>query len=145
MGDHRMLPIRWMAPETIQYTCRKFSSASDVWAYGVTIWELYTFGQKPYFNLSNQDVLIKITEEKLTLVSQIPDSCPGLLRNLLKQCWQYEPDKRCTFEDIVEILENSDESEQEFANPSYGLPDSTMEYETPNIFCEQNGYIKVVP
>ena len=59
-----MLPIRWMAPETIQYTCRKFSSASDVWAYGVNIWELYTFGQKPYFNLSNQDVLIKITEEK---------------------------------------------------------------------------------
>ena len=68
-----MLPIRWMAPETIQYTCRKFSSASDVWAYGITIWELYTLGQKPYFNLSNQDVLIKIAEEKLTLVIfQIP-------------------------------------------------------------------------
>ena len=56
MGDHRLLPVRWMAPETIQYTSRKFSAASDVWAFGVVLWEIFTFGQRPYFNLSNEEV-----------------------------------------------------------------------------------------
>ena len=143
MGDHRMLPIRWMAPETIQYTCRKFSSASDVWAYGVTIWELYTLGQKPYFNLSNQDVLIKVIEEKLNLANQIPDSCPGRIQNILKQCWQYEPENRYTFEDIVEILENVDETTNLFENPAYMDP-TRGAYETPNVAPKHNGYIEVV-
>ena len=49
MGRDQAVPIRWMAPEAIRYT--KFSSASDVWAYGITIWEIYTFGENPYFLL----------------------------------------------------------------------------------------------
>ena len=56
MGDHQLLPVRWMAPETIRYNCRKFSAASDVWAFGVVVWEIFTFGQRPYYNLSNQEV-----------------------------------------------------------------------------------------
>ena len=141
MGDHRMLPIRWMAPETIQYTCRKFSSASDVWAYGITIWELYTLGQKPYFNLSNQDVLIKIAEEKLNLVSQIPDTCPGRLQHILKKCWHYEPENRYNFQEIVEILESPYENAQEFENSSYMDPTYDQDYETPNTI--PNCYIDV--
>ena len=49
MGRDQAVPIRWMAPEAIRYT--KFSTASDVWAYGITIWEIYTFGENPYFLL----------------------------------------------------------------------------------------------
>ena len=60
MGEHRMLPIRWMAPETIQYsstrTAGKFSAASDIWAFGVVLWEIFTLGQRPYFQLTNQEV-----------------------------------------------------------------------------------------
>ena len=56
MGDHQLLPVRWMAPETIRYNSRKFSAASDVWAFGVVVWEIFTFGQRPYYNLSNQEV-----------------------------------------------------------------------------------------
>ena len=138
-----MLPIRWMAPETIQYTCRKFSSASDVWAYGVTIWELYTLGQKPYFNLSNQDVLIKVIEEKLNLTNQIPDNCPGRIQNILKQCWQYEPENRYTFEEIVDILETVDETTNLFENPAYMDP-TRGAYENPNAVSKHNGYIEVV-
>ena len=47
MGCDSLLPVRWMAPESLRYTT--FSSASDAWSFGVTIWEIYTFGEKPYF------------------------------------------------------------------------------------------------
>ena len=43
MSRNQAVPVRWMAPESLRYT--KFSSASDVWAYGVTIWEIYTLGK----------------------------------------------------------------------------------------------------
>lgn len=48
------IPIRWTAPEAIQY--RKFSSASDVWSYGIVMWEVMSYGERPYWEMSNQDV-----------------------------------------------------------------------------------------
>ncbi len=50
------IPIRWTAPEAIAY--RKFSSASDVWSYGVLMWEVMSFGERPYWDMSNQDVSV---------------------------------------------------------------------------------------
>lgn len=48
------IPIRWTAPEAIAY--RKFTSASDVWSYGVVMWEVMSYGERPYWDMSNQDV-----------------------------------------------------------------------------------------
>lgn len=48
------IPIRWTAPEAIQY--RKFSSASDAWSYGIVMWEVMSYGERPYWEMSNQDV-----------------------------------------------------------------------------------------
>lgn len=48
------IPVRWTAPESIQY--RKFTSASDVWSYGVVMWEAMSYGERPYWDMSNQDV-----------------------------------------------------------------------------------------
>lgn len=79
-----MLPIRWMAPETIQYSskrARKFSAASDIWAFGVVLWEIFTLGQRPYFQLTNQEVsktfpLIHIhVEEALGKQLLLPSAC----------------------------------------------------------------------
>lgn len=50
------IPIRWTAPEAIAY--RKFTSASDVWSYGITMWEVISYGERPYWEMSNQDVSI---------------------------------------------------------------------------------------
>lgn len=50
------IPIRWTAPEAIAY--RKFSSASDTWSYGIVMWEVMSYGERPYWEMSNQDVSI---------------------------------------------------------------------------------------
>lgn len=49
-----MLPIRWMPPESIMY--RKFTTESDVWSFGVILWEIFTYGKQPWFQLSNAEV-----------------------------------------------------------------------------------------
>lgn len=52
------IPIRWTAPEAISY--RKFSSASDAWSYGIVMWEVMSYGERPYWEMSNQDVSIPV-------------------------------------------------------------------------------------
>lgn len=54
VGGHTMLPIRWMPPESIMY--RKFSTESDVWSFGVILWEIFTYGKQPWFQLGNNEV-----------------------------------------------------------------------------------------
>lgn len=51
------IPIRWTAPEAIAF--RKFSSSSDVWSYGVVMWEVTSYGERPYWNLTNRDVSLE--------------------------------------------------------------------------------------
>ena len=48
------IPVRWTAPEAIAY--RKFTSSSDAWSYGIVMWEVMSYGERPYWDMSNQDV-----------------------------------------------------------------------------------------
>ena len=55
------IPIRWTAPEAIAY--RKFTSASDVWSYGIVMWEVMSYGERPYWDMSNQDVSLYVLKD----------------------------------------------------------------------------------
>ncbi|XP_044731182.1 focal adhesion kinase 1 [Chrysoperla carnea] len=94
-----VLPIKWMAPESINF--RRFTTASDVWMFGVCMWEILMFGIKPFQGVKNTDVIGKIENgERLAL----PANCPPRLYSLMSQCWCYEPSKRPTFKNIKEVL-----------------------------------------
>uniref|UniRef100_W5NK05 Ephrin type-A receptor 7 n=2 Tax=Lepisosteidae TaxID=7915 RepID=W5NK05_LEPOC len=94
------IPVRWTAPEAIQY--RKFTSSSDVWSYGIVMWEVMSYGERPYWDMSNQDV-IKAIEEGYRLPA--PMDCPPGLHQLMLDCWQKDRGERPKFDQIVGILD----------------------------------------
>ncbi|CAN2387947.1 receptor [Pristimantis euphronides] len=94
------IPIRWTAPEAITY--RKFSSASDVWSYGIVMWEVLAYGERPYWNMTNRDVINSV-EEGYRLPA--PMGCPTALHQLMLDCWQRDRNERPRFSLIVSILD----------------------------------------
>ncbi|XP_060886671.1 ephrin type-B receptor 4b-like isoform X2 [Labrus mixtus] len=94
------IPIRWTAPEAIAY--RKFTSASDAWSYGIVMWEVMSYGERPYWDMSNQDVINAI-EQDYRLPP--PPDCPSSLHSLMLDCWQKERANRPRFCDVVASLD----------------------------------------
>ncbi|KAG5850461.1 hypothetical protein ANANG_G00082690 [Anguilla anguilla] len=94
------IPIRWTAPEAIAY--RKFTSASDVWSYGIVMWEVISYGERPYWEMSNQDV-IKAIDEGYRLPA--PMDCPVVLHQLMLDCWEKGRSDRPKFAQIVASLD----------------------------------------
>uniref|UniRef100_A0A8C3G6M6 receptor protein-tyrosine kinase n=1 Tax=Cyclopterus lumpus TaxID=8103 RepID=A0A8C3G6M6_CYCLU len=94
------IPIRWTAPEAIAY--RKFTSASDGWSYGIVMWEVMSYGERPYWDMSNQDVINAI-EQDYRLPP--PPECPASLHALMLDCWQKERANRPRFCDVVSALD----------------------------------------
>uniref|UniRef100_A0A6Q2YWJ3 receptor protein-tyrosine kinase n=1 Tax=Esox lucius TaxID=8010 RepID=A0A6Q2YWJ3_ESOLU len=94
------IPIRWTAPEAIQY--RKFTSSSDGWSYGIVMWEVMSYGERPYWDMSNQDVINAI-EQDYRLPP--PMDCPSALHQLMLDCWQKDRNNRPKFSQIVNNLD----------------------------------------
>uniref|UniRef100_A0A669DS12 receptor protein-tyrosine kinase n=1 Tax=Oreochromis niloticus TaxID=8128 RepID=A0A669DS12_ORENI len=94
------IPIRWTAPEAIAY--RKFTSASDVWSFGIVMWEVMAFGERPYWDMSNHEVM-KAINEAFRLPA--PMDCPSAVYQLMLQCWLQDRAKRPRFGDIVSLLD----------------------------------------
>ncbi|XP_061764548.1 focal adhesion kinase 1-like isoform X4 [Nerophis ophidion] len=89
------LPIKWMAPESINF--RRFTSASDVWMFGVCMWEILMYGIKPFQGVKNNDVIGRIENgERLAM----PPQCPPTLYSLMTKCWSYDPSKRPRFTEL---------------------------------------------
>eukprot|EP00117_Sycon_ciliatum_P041464 scpid80111/ scgid30320/ Focal adhesion kinase 1; Focal adhesion kinase-related nonkinase; Protein phosphatase 1 regulatory subunit 71; Protein-tyrosine kinase 2; p125FAK; pp125FAK len=92
-----VLPIKWMAPESISF--RRFTVASDVWMFGVCMWEIMSFGAKPFTGVKNVDVLTRLEDNERLLQ---PKDCPDDLYRLWGWCWAFESSDRPTFTEIRE-------------------------------------------
>ncbi|KAK6624304.1 hypothetical protein RUM44_011163 [Polyplax serrata] len=112
-GTKGLLPVRWMAPESLKDGV--FTTNSDVWSYGIVLWEMVTLASQPYQGLSNDQVLRYVIEGG---VMERPENCPNKLYELMKLCWQHKPSLRPHFINFVTRL----------------LPDASPE------FCEKSYY-----
>ncbi|XP_023186680.1 high affinity nerve growth factor receptor isoform X1 [Xiphophorus maculatus] len=105
VGGRTMLPIRWMPPESIMY--RKFTTESDIWSFGVVLWEIFTYGKQPWYQLSNSEAIECITQGREL---ERPRTCPKEVYLLMHGCWQREPQQRMVIKDIhsrlLELVKN---------------------------------------
>ncbi|XP_067952059.1 insulin-like peptide receptor [Watersipora subatra] len=99
-GGKGMLPVRWMAPESLRDGV--YTSKSDVWSYGVVLWEMATLAAQPYQGFSNEEVLKFVMDNR---VMEMPDGCPTRLFDMMSQCWQYYPRYRPSFANLLESLQ----------------------------------------
>ena len=95
INGRAVLPVRWMSPESLIYG--KFSIESDVWSFGVVMWEVFSYALQPYYGISNEEVIESIRRGK-TL--GCPDECPSEIYKHMKECWAIEPGERPTFEEL---------------------------------------------
>uniref|UniRef100_A0A8C0MWG8 receptor protein-tyrosine kinase n=2 Tax=Canis lupus familiaris TaxID=9615 RepID=A0A8C0MWG8_CANLF len=99
-NENDAIPIRWMPPESIFYN--RYTTESDVWAYGVVLWEIFSYGLQPYYGLAHEEV-IRYVRAGRTLAR--PARCPLELYNLMRLCWSPLPADRPGFPGIHRILQ----------------------------------------
>ncbi|XP_065079772.1 tyrosine-protein kinase transmembrane receptor Ror-like [Ochlerotatus camptorhynchus] len=111
-----LLPVRWMPSESILYG--KFTTESDVWSFGVVLWEIYSYGLQPYYGYSNQEVINMVRARQLL---PCPEACPSAVYSLMVECWHEQAVRRPTFPEIGHRLKiwyqaqkRSEQNEQTF-------------------------------
>ncbi|XP_030832789.1 BDNF/NT-3 growth factors receptor isoform X2 [Strongylocentrotus purpuratus] len=106
VGGHTMLPVRWMPPESIIY--RTYSVESDVWSYGVVLWEIFEYGKQPWFGLSNHEVIEYIHNG---ILLDCPKGCPKEVYKIMLGSWQRQPTQRMLIKDLHDAISQlSDEN-----------------------------------
>ncbi|NXU12830.1 NTRK1 factor, partial [Pardalotus punctatus] len=100
VGGRTMLPIRWMPPESILY--RKFTTESDIWSFGVVLWEIFTYGKQPWYQLSNTEAIECITQGREL---ERPRTCPSEVYAIMQSCWHREPQQRRPIKEIHSRLQ----------------------------------------
>ncbi|XP_076804091.1 activated CDC42 kinase 1-like isoform X2 [Clavelina lepadiformis] len=117
MREQRKVPFAWCAPESLKM--RQFSHASDVWMFGITLWEMFTYGQEPWLSYNGAQILHKIEKEGERL-SQ-PDNCPDSMYLIMRNCWKLRPSDRPTFVHIKELVSKALPSELQANTPQSDL------------------------
>jgi len=100
MGEGVKIPVRWLPPESLRDGV--FTSKTDVWAFGVLLWEILTLGEQPYPARNHLEVMSFVCD-KGTLDK--PKNCPPALSNLMDRCWSYMPEERPSFLDCLSTIQ----------------------------------------
>uniref|UniRef100_A0A452TGF2 Mast/stem cell growth factor receptor Kit n=1 Tax=Ursus maritimus TaxID=29073 RepID=A0A452TGF2_URSMA len=95
------LPVKWMAPESI-FNC-VYTFESDVWSYGIFLWELFSLGSSPYPGMPVDSKFYRMIKEGFRMLS--PEHAPAEMYDIMKTCWDADPLKRPTFKQIVQLIE----------------------------------------
>ena len=97
-----VLPVRWMAYECFY---GKFSQKSDVWAFGVTMWEIFTLAKKqPYNDMSDKQVVEDTLKGKNREILAKPNMCPVEVYKIMLECWPHNSRRRATFQELFQLL-----------------------------------------
>ncbi|XP_039635762.1 muscle, skeletal receptor tyrosine-protein kinase isoform X2 [Perca fluviatilis] len=104
-NENDAIPIRWMPPESIFYN--RYTTESDVWAYGVVLWEIFSNGMQPYYGMGHEEVIYYVRDGHIL---SCPENCPLELYNLMRLCWSTHPSDRPSFSSIHRILERIHQS-----------------------------------
>ncbi|XP_005382234.1 PREDICTED: tyrosine-protein kinase Fer isoform X1 [Chinchilla lanigera] len=96
----KQIPIKWTAPEALNYG--RYSSESDVWSFGILLWETFSFGVCPYPGMTNQQAREQV--ERGYRMSA-PQHCPEDISKIMMKCWDYKPENRPKFSDLVRELD----------------------------------------
>ncbi|XP_050546487.1 fibroblast growth factor receptor homolog 1-like isoform X2 [Daktulosphaira vitifoliae] len=112
------LPVKWMAPEALFH--RVYTTQSDVWSYGVLLWEIMTLGGTPYPSVPNMEQLFNLLQSGHRM--EKPSCCSLEIYMIMRDCWSYHPNERPMFEELVESLDQilSVTANQEYVD--FGLP-----------------------
>nr|XP_040036577.1 non-receptor tyrosine-protein kinase TNK1 isoform X2 [Gasterosteus aculeatus aculeatus] len=100
MSAHRRIPFAWCAPESLRVGT--FSHSSDVWMFGVTMWEMFTYCEEPWFGLSGRQILWRVEREGERL--EKPPDCPKELYAVMRKCWACNPTDRPSFLQLIKMV-----------------------------------------
>uniref|UniRef100_A0AAY4DB74 Tyrosine-protein kinase n=1 Tax=Denticeps clupeoides TaxID=299321 RepID=A0AAY4DB74_9TELE len=98
--DTAKLPVKWTSPEALRE--KKFSTKSDVWSYGILLWEIYSFGRVPYPKIPLKDVVPRVEKG---YKMEAPDGCPDAVYEVMKLCWTLDPEQRPSFKALRNKLQ----------------------------------------
>ncbi|MCI4389293.1 hypothetical protein PGIGA_G00096220 [Pangasianodon gigas] len=123
------LPVKWMSPESI-FEC-VYTFESDVWSYGILLWEIFSLGSSPYPGIPVDSKFYKMIKEGYRMDS--PEFAPSEMYEIMQSCWDANPSRRPSFGKIVEKVEQqiSDSTKHIYLNFSSRLPVVTGPREEP--------------
>jgi serine/threonine protein kinase len=130
------IPVKWYAPEAI--SIGKFTTKSDVWSFGITLWEMFAYAATPY-GLYSIDILFSCSLLERIVLGDMsgtdvyyylqhgkrlerPSRCPSSTYQLMLKCWEWDEKKRPTFSQLVQLLK----TEPDYRDTNKTIPITTL-------------------